>query len=57
MPGGDKNGATNVGVPVGRVKIGLFISTAVASTIESRVGKIFIVNDTYRAIVYIGRAS
>ena len=31
--GGDKNGATNVGVPVGRVKIGLFISTAVASTI------------------------
>ena len=31
--GGDKNGATNVGVPVGRVKIGLFITTAVASTI------------------------
>ena len=31
--GGDKNGATNVGVPVGRVKIGLFIGTAVASTI------------------------
>ena len=32
-PGGDKNGATNVGVPVGRVKISLFIGTAVASTI------------------------
>ena len=31
--GGDKNGATNVGVPVGRVKISLFIGTAVASTI------------------------
>jgi len=31
--GGDKNGATNVGVPVGKVKIGLFIGTAVASTI------------------------
>ena len=31
--GGDKNGATNVGVPVGRVKISLFIGTAVAATI------------------------
>ena len=31
--GGDKVGATNVGVPVGRVKISLFIGTAVASTI------------------------
>jgi simple sugar transport system permease protein len=31
--GGDKIGATNVGVPVGKVKIGLFIGTAVASTI------------------------
>ena len=31
--GGDKNGATNVGVPVGRVKISLFIGTALASTI------------------------
>jgi len=31
--GGDKNGANNVGVPVGRVKIGLFIGTAVASTV------------------------
>ena len=30
---GDKVGATNVGVPVGRVKISLFIGTAVASTI------------------------
>ena len=27
--GGDKNGANNVGVPVGRVKISLFIGTAV----------------------------
>ena len=31
--GGDKNGANNVGVPVGRVKISLFIGTAVAATI------------------------
>ena len=31
--GGDKNGANNVGVPVGKVKIGLFIGTAVASTV------------------------
>ena len=31
--GGDKIGATNVGVPVGRVKISLFIGTAVAATI------------------------
>ena len=31
--GGDKNGATNVGVPVGRVKISLFIGTAVAATL------------------------
>ena len=31
--GGDKNGATNVGVPVGKVKIGLFIGTAVAATL------------------------
>ena len=31
--GGDKLGARNVGVPVDRVKIGLFIGTAVASTI------------------------
>ena len=28
-----KNGANNVGVPVGKVKIGLFIGTAVASTV------------------------
>ena len=31
--GGDKLGARNLGVPVGRVKIGLFIGTAVAATI------------------------
>ena len=31
--GGDKHGARNVGVPVDRVKIGLFMGTAVASTI------------------------
>ena len=31
--GGDKLGARNVGVPVGRVKISLFIGTAVAATI------------------------
>ena len=37
--GGDKNGATNVGVPVGKVKIGLFIGTAVASTIFATVFK------------------
>jgi simple sugar transport system permease protein len=31
--GGDKLGARNLGVPVGRVKISLFIGTAVAATI------------------------
>ena len=31
--GGDKVGATNVGVPVGRVKISLFIGTACAATL------------------------
>ena len=31
--GGDKVGATNVGVPVGRVKISLFIGTAVATAV------------------------
>ena len=34
--GGDKVGARNIGVPVDRVKITLFIGTACAATLSSR---------------------